>query len=67
VLGQCDAEGVLLSPTPERRKPFDVLARGLTGVTQSLPSWNQIRTWIRELDGLRTAMGKTTEGGAEAS
>ena len=36
-------------------------------VSQSLPSWNQLRIWIRELDGLRMAMGKTTEGGAEAS
>ena len=31
-------------------------------VTQKLPSWNQVSAWLRELNGLRTAMKMAGEG-----
>jgi len=51
------------------RKPFDVLARamGAEVVSHEVPSWNQVRDWLRELESLRQASLNSPRNGSEAS
>jgi len=36
-------------------------------VSHEVPSWNQVCAWLRDLGGLRAAMGRETEDRADAS